>query len=101
MGWATHYIAQLQQGQTATFRPRGNSMTGRIASGQQVTVRPLESGEVLKKRDIVLCTVKGNQYLHLVTAVKPGQVQISNNHGKVNGWTSLSHVYGKCIAIEN
>lgn len=100
MGWATPYITKLQRGETVSFRPRGNSMIGRISSGQKVTVRPLGSDEGLKKRDIVLCTVSGAQYLHLVTAVQPGRVQISNNHGKVNGWTPIKNIYGKCIRVE-
>lgn len=100
-GWASQYISQLQQGHTVTFRPRGHSMTGRISSGQKVTVRALDPDEIIRKRDIVLCTVNGNQYLHLVTAVRTDQVQISNNHGKVNGWTSLANIHGKCVAIDN
>jgi hypothetical protein len=76
-------------------------MTGRISSGQQVTVEPVDAESVLRKRDIVLCKVNGSQYLHLITAIKGEQVQISNNHGKVNGWTHRRHVFGKCIDIEN
>lgn len=37
MGWATHYIAKLEQGETVTFRPRGDSMKGKINSGQLCT----------------------------------------------------------------
>jgi hypothetical protein len=33
MGWANHYIEELKAGKTIQFRPRGNSMTGRISSG--------------------------------------------------------------------
>jgi hypothetical protein len=41
MGWATQYIAQLQEGETVQFRPRGNSMEGKISSGQLCTVEPV------------------------------------------------------------
>ena len=33
MGWATAYIDGLQKGETVQFRPRGNSMKGKIESG--------------------------------------------------------------------
>lgn len=99
MGWATAYIAMLQQGQTVKFRPRGNSMTPTIKSGALCTVVP--SVERLpKKGDIVLCKVNGYQYLHLISAIRQDSVQISNNHGHVNGWTNLRNVYGYLVDIE-
>ena len=104
MGWATNYIQKLAAGETVQFRPRGNSMTGKISSGQLVTVEPLTDHAVLKKGDIVLCKVKGSEYLHLVSAAPAGgakQVQISNNRGHVNGWTSRASVYGICTKIED
>ena len=42
MGWATQYIAQLQRGETVRFRPRGNSMRGKIDPGQLCTVEPVD-----------------------------------------------------------
>ena len=46
--------------------------------------------------------VAGTTYLHLVSAVDAGtgRVQISNNRGRVNGWTSRDKVYGICTAVE-
>jgi len=65
VGWATRYIEELQRGTTVQFRPRGNSMVGKIDSGQLVTVRP--TGELeLKLGTIVLCKVGKAQYLHLI-----------------------------------
>jgi len=93
MSWATAYIARLLAGETVSFRPRGTSMVPLIKSGELCTVEPLAE-RPLKKGDIVLCKVRRAQFLHLVSALKPGQVQISNNHGHVNGWTSLANVYG-------
>lgn len=83
-GWATPHIARLLRGETVRFRPRGNSMSGRVESGQEVEVAPCREGEP-RKGDVVLCRVAGRQYLHLVSAVRGGQYQISNNHGFVNG----------------
>lgn len=101
MSWATHYIKKLQEGQVVQFRPRGNSMTGKISSGQLCTVEPITDYTTLKKGDIVLCKVSGNQYLHLINAINEKRFQIANNHGLINGWTSDKNIYGKLIAVEN
>lgn len=93
MSWATAYIARLQAGEPVSFRPRGNSMVPLINSGELCTVEPTGDQE-LKKGDIVLCKVRGAQYLHLVSGLKPGQVQISNNRGHINGWTARNNVFG-------
>lgn len=98
MSWATHHIARLAAGETVSFRPRGDSMTGRISSGQLCTVAPLDGDP--RKGDIVLCKVNGSQYLHLVNAVRPGRFQIANNHGRINGWTPRANVYGLLVAVE-
>ena len=46
MGWATKYIEQLSRGETVQFRPRGNSMSGKIENGQRVTVAPLRNHNI-------------------------------------------------------
>jgi hypothetical protein len=99
MGWATVYIDKLRKGETVQFRPRGNSMKGKIDSGQLCTVAPIKAEEV-QAGDIVLCKVNGNQYLHLVKARQGQRFQIGNNRGRINGWISLNGIYGKCIGIE-
>lgn len=101
MSWATSYIRKLQEGSTVQFRPRGNSMTGRISSGQLCTVEPIKDYSTLKKGDVVLCKVAGNQYLHLINAISGERFQIANNHGRVNGWTNQKSVFGKLIKVEN
>lgn len=102
MGWATKHIERLLNGETIQIRPKGNSMTGRIESGQLCTIKPYKNQE-LEKGDIVLCKVKGNQYLHLITAIRDGGifVQISNNKGYVNGWINRTSIYGICTKVEN
>lgn len=95
--WATSYIEKLKNGETVSFRPRGNSMAPKINSGYLVTVSPLQAPP--EKWNIVLCKVNGRQYLHLVTAVKGGQFQISNNHGYINGWTTIDNIYGRVIDV--
>ncbi len=41
MGWASEYITRLQDGESIQFRPRGNSMKGKIESGQLCMVEPV------------------------------------------------------------
>lgn len=98
MGWANHYIEKLKTGETVSFRPRGNSMTPKIKSGQLCTVEPVKRDIV--KGDIVLCKVRGTQFLHIVTAIKSDQYQISNNHGHVNGWCSRQNVFGILTSVQ-
>jgi hypothetical protein len=98
MGWATQYIAQLQQQETVQFRPRGNSMTGKIDSGQLVTVTPVGERK-LEVGDIVLCKVNGAQYLHLVKGIQGERYLIGNNRGRINGWTSRRNIFGIVTAV--
>lgn len=93
MGWATQYIDQLNLGKTVSFRPRGNSMSGKIESGDLCTVEPIK--KPLDVGDIVLCKVNGKQYLHLIKAKQGDRFQIGNNKGHINGWVGLNCIYGK------
>ena len=88
-------IDPLLQGKTVLVKGIGNSMTPILKSGQVVLVEPIYTLEGLHKGDIVLTKVKGHVYLHKITGIRKDRVQISNNHGRVNGWTSL--VYGKVV----
>ena len=99
MGWATAHIARLQQGETVSFRPRGNSMRGKIESGQLCTVAPVDPA-TLRVGDVVLCKVNGRQYLHLIKAIQGSRFLIGNNRGRVNGWVSAGSIYGKCVRVE-
>jgi hypothetical protein len=99
MGWATTYIAQLRKGESVSFRPRGNSMAGKIESGQLCTVAPVDADSV-EVGDIVLCRVKGRDYLHLIKAVQGNRFQIGNNRGRINGWVSASAIFGRCVKVE-
>jgi hypothetical protein len=100
MGCATHNIAKLQDGETVQFRPRGNSMTGKIESGQLCTVEPVTNPDDLVVGDIVLCKVKGSQYIHLIKAIQGPRFQIGNNRGRINGWVSANSIFGKCVNVE-
>lgn len=93
-------VSKLKAGQTVRFRPRGNSMRGKIESGQLVTIVPVDQQE-LKVGDVVFCRVKGRFYVHLVSAIQEGRYQISNNKGLVNGWIGKDSLFGKVVRVEN
>ena len=99
MGWASGHITRLQQGETVIFRPRGNSMSPKIESGQQCTVVPVDS-TTLSTGDIVLCKDRGNEYLHLIKAVEGGRFHIGNNKGRINGWIGSNSIFGKLAKVE-
>lgn len=94
MGWATGYIEKLKNGEAVSFRPRGNSMSPIIQSGDLVTVAPVNV-DTLKVGDVVLCKVRGSQYLHLIKGIRGKQFQIGNNRGHINGWITGSSIYGR------
>lgn len=100
MGWAAAHIQKLQQGQTVSFRPRGHSMRGKIESGQLCTVAPVDPA-TLGVGDVVLCKVKGREYLHRIQAIHGPRFQIGNTRGRVNGWVGATAIFGKCIRVED
>lgn len=73
-------------------------MEPKIKSGALVTVKPCSDINLLEVGDVVYCKVHGKVYLHLVSAKKDGQAQISNNKGFVNGLTKT--VYGRLANVE-
>jgi phage repressor protein C with HTH and peptisase S24 domain len=99
MGWASAYIAKLQSGTAVSFRPRGNSMSPRIKSGQLCTVEPVDP-TTIQTGDIVLCRVRGTEYLHFVKAIQGDRFQIGNNRGHINGWIGKSAIFGKLMRVE-
>jgi len=89
-------VPELKAGRTVLVRDFGDSMVPLIMSGDTVEVQPFDPMTTVKG-DVVLAKVQGNLYLHKVTAVRGKMVQISNNRGKINGWTPVSQVYGKVM----
>jgi hypothetical protein len=106
MNWATHIITELKDGKMAQVRPRGNSMSGKIESGNLVTLFPVDETSILEIGNIVLVKVKGKIYLHLIKAIKTGkeinseQYLIGNNYGRINGWANRKAIYGVVINIK-
>lgn len=96
--WATFAILALGRKETVQIRPRGNSMKGKVESGNLVTLAPITSPP--EKGDIVLVKVGYSTYLHLIKAVQGDRYLIGNNRGGINGWTNISSIYGKAIRVE-
>jgi hypothetical protein len=74
-------------------------MAGQVESGQLCTVEPVDSAS-LQVGDIVLCKVKGREYLHLIKAIQGERFQIGNNRGRINGWASAGAIFGRCVKVE-
>jgi hypothetical protein len=105
MSWAKQYIRQLQEGKMVSFRPKGNSMQPKIESGQLCTCDPISDWDEVKVGSVVLCKVKGNEYLHLVVGIKTilnGKrlFLIGNNKGRINGWVGNNNIYGILRAVD-
>ncbi|MEU7293104.1 S26 family signal peptidase [Streptomyces exfoliatus] len=101
MGALDAVAGRVADGATVTFRPSGSSMVPLIRSRQQVVVAPADPSK-LEVGDIVLARVAGTVYLHLVSSVDPARkrMQISNNRGRINGWTGHDRVFGICVAVD-
>ena len=94
----------LREGEVCKVTGIGNSMTPILKSRQPVICTPVTDETELKKRDIVLCKVKGHFYLHLIWSVKKGknnteQYLIGNNHGHANGTIGRQQIFGKVVEI--
>lgn len=105
MGWAAGYIEQLKKGETIAFRPTGNSMRGKISSGQLVTVTPVKDRSEISSGDVVLCKIGTREYLHLVKTIRQEQgkfrYQIGNNKGGINGWVGFDGIFGRVVQVES
>ncbi|MCY0937197.1 S26 family signal peptidase [Streptomyces sp. H34-S4] len=101
MGMLDVQVDRVRAGETVEFRPTGTSMVPLVHSRQRVGVAPADPA-LLEPGDIVPARVSGTVYLHLVTAVDASRrrVQISNNRGRVNGWTGHDRVFGICLAVD-
>lgn len=64
-----------------------------------MTVEPVFYGNGVSKGDVVLCKVRGYEYLHLIIKhdKKQHRFQIGNNKGKVNGWIEAEQIFGKMV----
>jgi hypothetical protein len=77
-----------------------SEIMAKVESGQLCTVAAIDS-TTLKVGDIVLCKVRGREYLHFVKAIQGPRFQIGNNRGRTNGWVSGNAIFGRCIKVED
>ncbi|MDJ1497478.1 hypothetical protein QNI19_31355 [Cytophagaceae bacterium DM2B3-1] len=98
MSWVKQALEQLKSNGTCTIYPTGNSMRGKIESGQEVCLTNKTLDE-LKVGDIVFIRWKGNYLLHLILEIKEDQILIGNNLGKVNGWINRRDVLARMDEI--
>jgi len=75
-------------------------MSPRIKSGQLCTVEPVDAS-ALQVGDIVLCRVRGAEYLHIVKAIEGVRFQIGNNRGHINGWIGANSIFGRLLRIDD
>lgn len=88
---------ELSKGKTLITSEKGNSMEPLISSGQKHKLIPCHWMDCIEG-NVVFCKVSGRYYTHLVTAKdKHRGLQISNNKGNVNGWTTK--VFGKVVEV--
>ena len=99
MSWAKSAIDKLRQGETVQIRPRGHSMRGKINSGELVTIEPCDPN-ALAVGNIVLVTVNGRDYLHLIKAISKDRFLIGNNRGGTNGWVGAGSIHGIATKVE-
>lgn len=93
-------IEDLKAGKTVeNYVESGNSMRPIIKHRQPVRLEPVNT-DLLEIGDVVLVKVGGNIYTHKVSGVRKDEVQISNNHGRVNGWTKRDNVFGIVTAVD-
>lgn len=88
-------VERLLAGETIKkYKEGGNSMVPRIYSRQPVDIRPIDKD--LEVDDIVFARIGNRYFLHLISAINAdgSRVQISNNHGHINGWTPIANVFG-------
>ena len=74
-------------------------MSPTIESGQLCTVEPVDPTDI-GVGDIVLCRVRGVEYLHLVKAIQGTRYQIGNNRGRINGWITARSIFGRLAEVE-
>ena len=74
-------------------------MSPRIKAGDRCIVEPVDATEV-EVGNIVLCRVRGREYLHLVKAIQDRRYQIGNNRGHINGWIGPSSIFGRLVRVE-
>ena len=77
-------LTELEEKGFSIVKPKGNSMKGRISSGETVALIKQDTYNI---NDAVLAKVKGNYYIHIISKIGERGFLIKNNKGFENGWT--------------
>lgn len=97
----TEAATYLKNHQFIVFKAHGHSMHPRIKNGETVSVLRVDDPNEICQGDVVLVKVRGRWWLHKVARTSgPEMLEISNNRGHSNGWTSRSKVVGKVVPWE-
>lgn len=91
-------VESLRAGDFVRYSESGNSMLPVIRHRQEVLLAPANPS-MLEVGQIVLAKVRGRFFLHRVNALDGNRVQIANNRGHVNGWTTRDRVFGIVVEI--
>lgn len=75
-------------------------MKRRVEDKALVTVEPVTDASEIAVGDVVLCNVRGQQYLHLVKAQRGQRYLIGNNVGGTNGWIGRAQLFGKLTRVD-
>jgi hypothetical protein len=98
MSWVKDALEQLSMGGQCVIYPIGQSMRGKIESGQKVLLSNQKLDEIIAG-DVVFIRWKGNYLLHLLIEIKDDKILIGNNLGKTDGWIEKKDVLAKAIQI--
>lgn len=101
--WAEEAVDKLQSGQTVKIKPKGHSMQGKVSEGDLVIIEPCQLQD-LTVGDIVLASIKGRRYFHLVLHLiierDADKFLIGNNHGRLDGWITTENIFGKVTQVQ-
>ena len=98
---------QLQRGNPVIYRSSGWSLYPRVRSNDRCSYEPVTSAHEVHQDDIVFCQVQPGDrfYGHLVSRKwfeeDEWWFNISNAHGRENGWCSIKNIYGRLIRVEH
>lgn len=87
---------------SVTFKCNGNSMRPIMAPGDTLYIKKVDHAK-LRTGDAVFCKVGGGLQVHKISAIDESKArwQISNNHGRVNGWIGAPNIYGLCVQVND
>lgn len=90
-------IAAIKRNGECYIQGFGGSMEPVLHSGDILHFLSITEETRLFEGDIVFCEVNGGLLLHKIIAINGDKIQIGNNKGKMNGWTTRKHIFGRHV----